>query len=77
MVRFTLFALALTPLLAACGSSSQPKEDGGGLPVACAIVACDCVGASVGAFTLEDPRPVQWTANGQATCDPGWRLRRR
>jgi hypothetical protein len=44
--------------------------------MACAIVECDCVRSTVGVFTTEDPKKVEWTADGKASCPTGWHLRR-
>ncbi|MCF8500345.1 MAG: hypothetical protein K9H11_07755 [Rhodospirillum sp.] len=77
MSRITLSALALLPLLSACGTKTDATEaEGGGLPMACAIVKCDCVHSTIGIFTTEDPKTVEWTAGGKAQCPPGWTLRR-
>ncbi|WP_413208077.1 hypothetical protein [Rhodospirillum sp. A1_3_36] len=77
MTRITLSALVLLAVLSACGSDKTAREsEGGGLPMACAIVECDCIRSTIGIFTTEDPKAVEWTADGKASCPAGWTLRR-
>ncbi|GEO81435.1 hypothetical protein [Pararhodospirillum oryzae] len=70
--------LVALPLLAGgCAEGTGSGAAGERLPLACAMMACECVNADAGPFTLERVKPVQWNAQGEATCPAGHLLRRK
>lgn len=70
MRRLALFALTLpVALIGACAAPNKDEK----LSQYCQLQKCDCVPQGVFIF---ETKPVVWQADGSASCEEGFQLRK-